>query len=243
MFHDLRLRHDLHADPRPRSAVGHGVGVAGLVGLTGWIVVARTFGMDGPYAALVGVLACGLPMVAWSLAVDKVHRRASTGIDWAHPRPWRESVDTSLVKLAGLWATWGAIALVYATFRFYWDGPYTFAMWVLASAAPVLFAASIPYVLWLDRYLVEPRDGAWALGAWLIGAAPLDREAVAAHARSWAVKGFFLAFMIAIVPGGFGDFVRADLSRALGDPVSLANWLITLMFVVDVAFALSLIHI
>ena len=237
MFHDLRLRHDLHADPRPRSAVGHGVGVAGLVGLTGWIVVARTFGMDGPYAALVGVLACGLPMVAWSLAVDKVHRRASTGIDWAHPRPWRESVDTSLVKLAGLWATWGAIALVYATFRFYWDGPYTFAMWVLASAAPVLFAASIPYVLWLDRYLVEPRDGAWALGAWLIGAAPLDREAVAAHARSWAVKGFFLAFMIAIVPGGFGDFVRADLSRALGDPVSLANWLITLMFVVDVAFA------
>lgn len=241
MFHDRRLRAearaDRHADPRPASAVSHGVGIAGLVGLVGWILVARTFGMDGPYAALVGVLACGAPMVAWSLVVDKVHRAASNGIDWANPRPWRDSLDTSLVKLAGLWATWAAIGLVYATFRFYWDGPYTFAMMALGAAAPVLFVGSIPYVLWLDRYLTEPKDGAWALGAWLIGVAPLDREAVAGHARSWAVKGFFLAFMIAIVPGGFGDFVRADLSTALADPVSLSNWLITFMFVVDVAFA------
>ena len=237
MFHDRRLRADLRADPRPASAVGHGVGIAGLIGLVAWIAVARTVGMDGPYAALVGIAACGVPMVLWSLLVDKVHRRASTGIDWAHPRPWRESLDVSLVKLAGLWATWGVIALVYATFRFYWDGPYTFAMAVLAAAAPILFVGSIPYVLWLDRYLVAPKDGAWALGAWLIGAAPLDGDAVAAHARAWTVKGFFLAFMIAIVPGGFGDFVRADLATALGDPVSLSNWLITFMFVVDVAFA------
>ncbi|KQT31441.1 protein-S-isoprenylcysteine methyltransferase [Sphingomonas sp. Leaf412] len=202
-----------------------------------WIAVARWYGMDGPYAALVGVLACGIPMVLWSTAVDKVHRRPSTGIDWTTPRPWRETIDVGLVKLAGLWTTWGAIALLYATFRFYWQGPYTFAMGTLAVAAPILFVASIPYVLWLDRYLIEPRDGAWKLGAWMIGAAPLDAPAVAGHARAWAVKGFFLAFMIAIVPGGFGDFVRTDLSAAWRDPVRLAGWLITLMFVVDVAFA------
>lgn len=196
MFHDRRLRAEARSDARPASAVGHGVGIAGLAGLVAWIATARTFGMDGPYAALVGVVACGAPMVLWSLFVDRVHRAASTGIDWSHPRAWRESLDTGLVKLAGLWATWGAIALCYATLRFYWDGPYTFAMWVLGGAAPLLFVGSIPYVLWLDRYLKEPRDGAWALGAWLIGAAPLDREAVAAHARAWAVKGFFLALSL-----------------------------------------------
>ena len=43
--------------------------------------------------------------------------------------------------------------------------------------------------------------------------------------------------MLAIVPPGFGDFVRGDISGVLDNPVALANWLITFMFVVDVAFA------
>ena len=51
------------------------------------------------------------------------------------------------------------------------------------------------------------------------------------------MKAFFLAFMLAIVPPGFGDFVRGDTSQVLHDPVALANWLITFMFVIDVAFA------
>ena len=93
-------------DPRPVSAVSGAVGLAGLGGLTLWLVVARHYGMDGPMAGLIGVAACGLPMVGWSLLVDRVHRRASTGIDWTAPRrPWRETIDVSLTKLAGLWVT------------------------------------------------------------------------------------------------------------------------------------------
>ena len=34
-----------------------GVGVAGLLGMALWLVVARRYGMDGPYAALVNLLA------------------------------------------------------------------------------------------------------------------------------------------------------------------------------------------
>ncbi|WP_375287249.1 methyltransferase family protein [Sphingomonas sp.] len=237
MYHDATLARQVTADARPASAVSHGVGMAGLTGLVAWIVVAHRFGMDGPYAALTGLVACALPMIAWSLLVDRVHRNLSTGIDWTVARPWRETLDVSLVKLAGLWATWGLIALIYGTMRFYWAGNYAFAMACFEAAAPWLVGLSIPYVLWLDRRLLEPRDGAWALGAWLTGTAPADREAIYAHLRAWAVKGFFLAFMLAIVPGGFGDFVRADWSAVWGDPVALANWLITFMFVVDVAFA------
>ena len=236
MFHDAQ-----HADAaravRPASAVSHGVGIAGLLGMVAWLAVARHYGMDGPYAALVNVAACGVPMVLWSLLVDKVHRSASTGIDWRHPRPWRATLDISLVKLAGLWATWAVIALVYGACRFYWEDNYLFAMWGLETAAPWVFAGSIPYVLWLDRYLVEPRDGAWALGAWLTGSGTAEPGMIAAHARAWAVKGFFLAFMLAIVPGGFGTFVRADFAATLRDPVALSTWLITFMFVVDVGFA------
>src|SRR3546814_1337144 len=70
-----------------------------------------------------------------------------------------------------------------------------------------------------------------------MGTEPADPQAIANHLRSWAVKGFYLAFMLAIVPGGFGDFIRADTAALFDDPVALANWLITFMFVVDVGFA------
>ncbi len=237
MYHDAALAQAAKADPRPRSAVSSGVGVAGLAGLIAWIAVARFYGMDGPYAALLNVAACALPMIAWSLIVDKVHRNPSTGIDWSAAKPWRETIDVSLTKLAGLWATWAGITLIYGTGRFYWQDNFAFAMWCFEQAAPWIFALSIPYVLWLDRYLVAPKDGAWALGAWLMGTGEPSREAIYNHLRSWGVKAFFLAFMLAIVPPGFGNFVRADTSAILYDPVALANWLITFMFVIDVAFA------
>ncbi|HVF93222.1 MAG TPA: DUF1295 domain-containing protein [Sphingomonas sp.] len=237
MYHDPALANSLAGSSRPRSAVSPGVGLAGLAGTLAWIAIARTVGMDGPYAALVNLLCCGVPMVLWSLLVDKVHRRPSTGIDWSLRRPVRESRGVSATKLVGLWATWLGIAMIYATGRFYWEGHFTFAMWCFGYAAPVLVVASVPYVLWLDRFLVEPRDGAWHVGAWLSGQPEVDRNAIHAHLRSWGVKAFFLAFMLAIVPPGFGEFIRTDTTALLHDPVALAQWLITLMFTLDVAFA------
>ena len=59
------------SDPCPKSAVSHGVGLAGLAGLALWTLVARHYGMDGPNAGLTAVVACGLPMVLWSLHVEQ----------------------------------------------------------------------------------------------------------------------------------------------------------------------------
>ncbi|SEM78681.1 Isoprenylcysteine carboxyl methyltransferase (ICMT) family protein [Sphingomonas gellani] len=211
--------------------------MAGLVGCVAWLALARHFHLDGPYAALIELVACGVPMLAWSLLVDKVYRHPSTGIDWSDPKPLRETRVVSVVKLVGLWATWAALAIVYFAGRFYWQGDYLFAMWCLGHAAPVVVVASIPYVLWLDRYLVEPRDGAWHLGAWLLHQPGWQADALYAHLRAWAVKGFFLAFMLAILPAGFGSFVRTDIAATWRHPVALSGWLVTLMFTVDVAFA------
>ncbi len=240
---------------RPRSAVSHGVGLAGLVGLLGWLVFARTVGTDlatSPIAPMLAIgnadpamvaaywslIACGLPMILWSLLVDKVHLRASTGIDWSNPRPVHEILDISIVKLAGLWATWGIIALIYAIGRWYWSGAYLVSMEIFAHLAPVLLIASIPYVIWLDRYLVHPRDGAWSFGQLFTGqATSADRQAIARHLRAWAVKGFFLAFMISIVPWGFMELVELPMDQVLRGPVELAHYSILLMFLCDVHFA------
>ena len=234
MYHDRDLARAARVDPRPRSAVSGGAGLAGLVGIAAWIALAWSRGLDGPYAALVLIAMCGGPIVLWSLLVDRVHRAPTTGIDWRAVRPWRETIDGSLTKIAGLWVTWAGIALIYGTGRFYWQGNFAFAMWCLGYAAPALFVVSVPYVIWLDRRLVEPRDGAWHLGAWLTGQAGADRDAIAAHLRAWGVKAFFLPFMLAILPAGFGNLIRWNWPI---EPVALAGGLITLMFVVDVVFA------
>lgn len=237
MYHDRAFVRTAIADPRPPSAVSGGAGAAGLAGLVAWLLVARAGGMDGPYSALVGIALCALAMVAWSLGVDRVHANASTGIDWSRTRPLAETWRTSVVKLAGYWATWAGIALIYCAGRFYWTGGFQFAMWCLAHAAPVLVVVSVPYVLWIDRRLVERRDDAWHLGAWLLRRDGVEVRRIHAHLLSWGVKAFFLPFMLGGVPGGFGLFVRGDLVAALASPVALAQLLIGFMFLVDMSVA------
>ena len=232
---------------RPASDVSAAVGLWGVAGLLLWICICHfwpeislLFGaaepqerLTGPYAGLTGLVAAALPMVVVSLVKDKVHRRASTGIDWTKPRPVATIIDISITKLAGLWATWAVIGALYCIARWHWDGPYLLSMQVLGTLAGPLFVASIPYVIWLDRVLVEPRDGAWHFGAMLIGREAFDPAQVWHHARAWAVKGFFTAFMISIVPGGFGILVANDWAPQLANPVALAGLLITAMFVLD----------
>ncbi|RVT43490.1 methyltransferase family protein [Sphingobium algorifonticola] len=227
-------------DPCPPSAVSHGVGIAGLAGLLAWTGVAWHYGMDGPYAGLTAVAACGLPMILWSLLVDRVHRNRSTGIDWnGPPRPLADVLDTSLVKIAGLWVTWGGIAILYGLGRWYWSGDYRFVMQLFGAAAPVLLALSVPYVLWLDRRLVDPKDATYAFGQWIIGGAAgqADLSQVAHHLRAWLVKGFFLAFMLSVVPGNFANLVHWKGADVLASPFALTNFLVTLLFLIDVAFA------
>ncbi len=236
---EVKIAPDARHDPRPASAVSTMVGLVGLAGLAAWVVVARAFGMAGPLAALVALLACAAPMIAWSLIVDRVHRSPTTGIDWAMPRrPLTDSIDISIVKIAGLWGIWAAIGAFYCIARWYWDGAYLFAMQVIGVAIIPFAIASIPYVIWLDRRLAEPRDGAWHFGLMLIGRpSEAERAQVYEFLRAWAVKGFFLAFMISIVPGNWQVTVAADSGWIAANPVNLALWLIGAMFLVDVVFA------
>jgi hypothetical protein len=239
------------SDPRPLSAVSTAVGLAGLAGLALAVIIARNFGTimdslgypgwperaDGPLSALAAVVACGLPMVIWSLLVDKVHRRASTGLDWSLKRPVAEVLDTSIIKIAGLWATWAGIAFLYMLCRWYWQGQYLFSMQVFTIIAIPLVILSVPYIVWLDRYMVNPQDGGWHFGAWIAGRDDWDGEEIRHHLRAWAVKGFFLAFMVSIVPGGFSEVVNMDFIAAAADPVTLTRALIFTMFLVDVQLA------
>lgn len=241
----------------PVSDVSAGVGLSGLIGLFVWIALCRSYPdiaealglggglaasrgvLSGPYAALAAMLFTALPMAAWSVLVDKVHLRPSTGIDWKLKRPVAEILPISVVKLCGLWATWAVLAVFYGLARWYWTGTYLFAMEVLTFAVLPLVMLSIPYVIWLDRVLLEPRDGTWHFGTFVLGGGVIGRDvcdsaAIGKHWRAWAIKGFFGAFMISILPPGFAQVVEVDAAQVLGNPVQFAMALVTLLFVIDV---------
>ncbi|MDN3645805.1 isoprenylcysteine carboxylmethyltransferase family protein [Pontixanthobacter aestiaquae] len=232
----------------PQSDVSAAVGFVGLFGLFAWIVFCRNYGafaeafnlsgprepMSGPYAALAALLFTSVPMILWSVFVDKVHRRATTGIDWDNPRKFSEIRKASLTKLAGLWTTWIIIGFLYCIARWYWSGQYLFAMEVIGAAAIPMFILSVPYVFWVDRVMVNQRDHAWHFGAMLLGREAYDPEEVKKHWRAWIIKGFFGAFMISILPGGFAAIVNADLTDIVNDPVRFGILMIELLFVIDV---------
>jgi protein-S-isoprenylcysteine O-methyltransferase Ste14 len=236
---ETKISQPIVLDARPRSAVSTAVGLIGLAFLIAWTAVSRIYGMAGPLAALTGLLVVAVPMILWSLLVDKVHRNPTTGIDWDAPlRLRKDSLDISIAKIAGLWVTWAAIGAIYCIGRWYWDGSYRFSMQLFGYAAVPLLLLSIPYILWIDRRLVEPRDGAWHFGQWIAGRGDrADREQIYEHMRSWAIKGFFLAFMLSIVPGNWELVIQPDAAEVASDPVQLCNWLISTMFMIDVTFA------
>lgn len=237
----------------PKSDVSPGVGLAGLLGLAVWILFCRTFpaiagllglGSDygvlsGPYAAVTAMVFTAGPMALWSLMVDKVHLRPSTGLDWNLKRSVEEVLPISTVKIVGLWATWAIIAGLYCICRWYWDGQYLFAMDILSLAVLPMVVLAVPYVIWLDRQMVEPRDSTWHFGAMLLGRGGeieggIDLDAVKKHWRAWVIKAFFGAFMISILPGGFAYVVEADPWAMAGNPFDIGMLLITLLFLIDV---------
>jgi protein-S-isoprenylcysteine O-methyltransferase Ste14 len=237
-----------YARETPASDVSPIVGLVGLAALGAWIVLCRNWPqvagalnlpgprerLAGPYAALLAMVFAGSLMAAWSVVVDKVHRNPSTGIDWSLRRPLSATLHISGTKLASLWATWALIGFLYCLGRWYWDGQYLFAMRVIGWAALPMFVISVPYVVWLDRVLVEPRDHAWHFGAMLIGREPWEAEAVRKHWRAWIIKGFFGAFMISILPAGFAAVVNARWSEIVHDPVLTGGALFDILFTIDV---------
>jgi hypothetical protein len=284
------------ARERPRSAVSHGVGLAGLAGLIGWFLLARAYEMNGVNAAFASVIACAVPMVLWSVLVDKVHRNPSTGIDWSRASsrygaaaltlwlgtaaamaaadfalPWSATKEMALwaglaflailptvfvlrfdgcanaearmavskVKLVGLFATWGIIGFAYCVLRYYWADPYLSAIRLIGWLAIPLVILAVPYVIWLDRRLIDAEDGAYAFGRWLLGQTvdASQREAVFAHMRTWAVKGFFTAFMVSIVPGIFTNILLRPVDVIFANPVEFAAFFVSFCYIVDVHLA------
>jgi protein-S-isoprenylcysteine O-methyltransferase Ste14 len=227
------MRPNRPVPPLPPSATDPRIGLAGAACATG-MVAALMAGLDlSPLAALLAViLSYAVPVTLLEVALRRVHRAPSTGLDWT--RPPAPSLARVALKLLGLAASVAAVVAVHALFRFYTPAQMAVPLALMIWLGPGLVVLAVAYVWWVDGRQADPQDDYWRLGAILAGRLPLaEARSLRDHALGWAVKGFFLPVMLAYLHGNLSalDALRGTLTQP--DPVAVVLGLTTLLVILE----------
>jgi hypothetical protein len=221
---------------RPRSAVASATGFVGVAG--GLAALGLLFGSEVPLGtqSILVLLSVAVPMIVWSVLVERVHLNPTTGLDFSAPRPLAVAWETTRVKLVGLYVTWLVLGLAYFTLGMFRKESYEFFFALTMLLLPVLVIGAVPYLLLVDRYMRQPEDTLWHAGQWVIGGRG-DPEVVQEHCRIWLIKGLFLSLMCAVLPQQIVQVTGIDPAETFADPARLAVWALFVLYTMDVVFA------
>ncbi len=222
---------------RPESDVSSVTGYVGALSLTIMLLVILVSDVALPAAVFLLLLGTAVPMVVWDLAVGRVYRRASTGLDFSLKHSAADLRPVVVTKLLGLLATWTLLGLAYFSIRSYASKEFDFYFALLDLVLPFLIILAPPYIWWTSRHMVDPKDGLWHVGKLAcLQKDQVDKAKVIDHLRAWAVKGFFLALMISFCPNIVASVIHFDLSTVFDEPGAFALFLIRLLFLYDICF-------
>lgn len=220
---------------RPTSVTSWWVSLSAAVAFV--VTVWTVHGRGGGFSAVLlwGLAALVAVQLLLDVGVRRVHRREATGLVFGREQFRRNfSAGRSLVKLAGLGATLAVLAGIYLLLPMY-RGPFHAPFWqLLRTLAPYIVALTIPYIFVVDALMAEPRDGYWHI-AQLCGFRwrHVDWAIVREHAKSWAIKGFFLPLMVPYLGGALVSFVRATRTWTM---VGVVEHVATFALCLDLAF-------
>ncbi|SLN46443.1 methyltransferase family protein [Ruegeria meonggei] len=220
---------------RPASAVSEVTGLIGVVALFGAITAAIYFDTTLPQSIFLLMSGAAIPMIASTILLDKAHLRSSTGLDYGLNRQRSEVASITITKTLGLGATLFVIALAYQIIPTYDTSKYQIVRALTALVFPFLWVFSPVYIAFTTRHMIEPRDELWHFGKFVtFQFSAVDMTYVKDHCRAWLVKGFFLAFMVSILPMIVHSVVNSNLDRVFGEPVLIILYLVQVSFLVDV---------
>ena len=219
----------------PPSVTSYGLNMVGVVAAMVALYAFHEGHLSGP-AAVFAVCAAGVvPIVLLDVLVLRVHRRASTGLDWDRvAKPDLARVGT---KLLGLAITVGPIALAYWVMPEYGEWYLTF--WsVLRRFGLALAVFAVLYVWVVDGQMREPRDVYWQLGRVILGHPSAARKAdVANHYRGWLIKAFYLPLFIVFTHNQLNGILTYDLGGIRSTNLRLFHFLTDLVYALDVLYA------
>jgi len=220
----------------PPSATNFGVNMAGVLGVLVALYVLRQQHSSGFDAVLILCAAGVIPIVVLDVLLLRVHRRASTGIDWDKaPAP---DIARCATKMLGLAVTIAPFALAYFTFPEYHGDFYNAFYNVLRRFGLSLVALAMVYVWFVDGRMREPRDPYWQLGRVALGRFS-DAKApdIANHYRGWLVKAFYLPLFIVFVNNQLNGLLTFNLGSLQASNLRLYDFSNDLIYGLDVLYA------
>jgi protein-S-isoprenylcysteine O-methyltransferase Ste14 len=219
----------------PPSVTSFGLNLVGALAAILALLVLHERHTSGPAAVLLVCAAGVVPIVLLDVLVLRVHRRASTGLDWDRsPSPDLARVAT---KLLGLAATVAPIALAYVVFPEY--GDWYAAFWnLLRRFGGGLVVGSIAYVWLVDGIMRDPRDVYWQLGrVVLLHPSDARKTDIANHYRGWLIKAFYLPLFVVFTHNQLNGILTYDLGGLQASNLRLYHFLGDLIYALDVLYA------
>jgi protein-S-isoprenylcysteine O-methyltransferase Ste14 len=218
----------------PPSATHFGINLLALA-----IVLGAMWFLRQHKARLDEVLVLGgavaVPVILLDVLVLKVHRRASTGLDW--DQVFKPDFGRVATKLLGLFVTLAPFAV------FYWmtpeyNGNFYNPLWAFLRRFALTFAVGVPlYLFIVDGQMRQPRDAYWQLGRVLLGRwRDAKRADIANHYRGWLVKGFFVPIMFVWLNNQTHTTVNFNLDSASWSNLSVYEFLYDFIFFIDLLF-------
>jgi len=198
-------------DP-PVSATRASVACLGLAGFAVGLVAVRNLQLP-PIGEIVLILAStALPMLIVDIFVLEVHRRSTTGLDWARVPEF--SLHRSAIKLLGLAATLAVLLFCYWLFPEYHRAQYTIVFEFFGATWPYFAVFSLIYIFIVDAYMSDPRDGYWQAGCFVIGRVEqVDKIVFGQYCLGWLMKGFFIPFVISLFVADINAIFDSGLLR------------------------------
>lgn len=180
---------------RPASSTHWAVALLGLVAFLaalGGVVVARPFGDDTVWSALLITGCCGGSM--WVVELVMRVRRYPSVFTWrARPGAWRFAA----LQCVGLACCMGLVAGAYWLWPEYRGGYYRGYFDSLVVLLPAWLGLAFPYFWLCARWLPESSCGLYVLGVLVVRGqlVPGGWPVLRSQLLSWSVRGFFLALM------------------------------------------------
>jgi protein-S-isoprenylcysteine O-methyltransferase Ste14 len=224
------------ATPRcPPSATNFGLNLIALAIVLGtmWILRSRA----KPFGDEVLILCCAVavPVIAMDILFLKVHRRASTGLDW--DQTFAPDLGRVATKFLGLLMALAPFAI------FYWmtpeyNGSFYDPLYHFLRRFALTFCVAAPlYIFIVDGQMRQPKDAYWQLGRVGLGKWRDARKPDIANLyRTWLVKAFFVPIMFVWLSNSTHNVVTFDLSTASWSNLRAYDFLYDFIFFIDLLF-------
>lgn len=202
----------MHCPKSPTNMIINCVGLLISLASIFWL---REYGQH--YSASTGgiiitCLALAVPIIVLEWLFLKPYRNKSAGLNFSSGHTGENSnLKRTAVKLVGFYASLGFVAFVYWIFPEYRGGYYDGFFNVVKSILLAWVLIAIPYFYFVDRAMVQPKDGYWHLGMLVLGQAKVvEWGKVGQLLLGWVVKLFFLPLMFKYSGNNLNTLLHVD---------------------------------